>query len=291
MEDTPNPYQSFGSVKPASDPIGAAEDALDLTVVYAAATAVEAHLLKTELGEAGIKAVVTNSVLEGGAGVDILGWPTLARVAVAEKDAGEARQIALEFDKEISARSQGPKSETFVEEARPAEGQAVPSGRATWPRCPQCNALRITRCPVCRTTGTDFRRADPDFLDGLGLSEDAQPLSTCGCGSGSCGKKPSAAHEDQGAADAGGEEAPAELPAETAPPRLVLICRTCDEPFVPEFAAECPQCGHPFDEGFAVEEEEVETVQYDRRLIAGILVVVGLLAGLLIYFATISTGR
>ena len=61
-----------------------------LKVIYAARNSPEAHMLKNHLGEAGIRAIVTNDVLEGGVGVDIVGWPTLPRVAVAAEDAEAA---------------------------------------------------------------------------------------------------------------------------------------------------------------------------------------------------------
>lgn len=138
----------------------------DLKVVYAARTVPEAHLLKGLLEAKGIRAVVTNAVLEGGAGVDILGWPTLARVAVNEENAASARQIALEFDRTIARRSEADSVESEEDataeqsgEEKPAEPTG-PEPHASWPRCPQCQALRLTKCPVCGTSGTGFPPAD-----------------------------------------------------------------------------------------------------------------------------------
>lgn len=68
-------------------------------VVYAAANLAEAYHLKNILAEDGIAAEVTNSLLEGGSGVDIVGWPTLPRLLVRERDAARARQIALNYDR------------------------------------------------------------------------------------------------------------------------------------------------------------------------------------------------
>ena len=56
-------------------------------VIYAARTMQEAHLLKDALIEAGIGATVINDLLQGGSGVDVVGWSTLSRVVVPEEDA------------------------------------------------------------------------------------------------------------------------------------------------------------------------------------------------------------
>jgi hypothetical protein len=111
------------------------------------------------LEQEGIPAIVTNTVLEGGSGVDILGWPTLARVAVNEENATTAREIALEFDRSVSSRAQADATAATSEEPaveRPQTAEAPES----WPRCPQCAAPRITKCPACGTSGTGFPPAD-----------------------------------------------------------------------------------------------------------------------------------
>jgi hypothetical protein len=184
----------------------------DLKVIYAARTMQEAYLLKDHLEENGIRAMVTNAGLEGGSGVDILGWPTLARVAVNEEDAAAARQIALQFDRRFADRTKagGDESDDWEKSAAEQARQtrdAPPLGAqgGTWPRCPQCNALRITKCPACGTSGTGFPQADP--LE--------------------------AGQGDQSA------------------PALLVLCMQCDEPFTPEFAGRCEWCGHEFPDGFA----------------------------------------
>jgi hypothetical protein len=135
----------------------------DLKVVYAAGTVQEAHLLKDILEEGGIPAIVTNTVLEGGSGVDILGWPTLARVAVNEEDATTAREIALEFDRSVSSRARADADAATSEEPtgeRPETAVRHEALGESWPRCPQCAAPRITKCPACGTSGTGFPPAD-----------------------------------------------------------------------------------------------------------------------------------
>jgi hypothetical protein len=213
----------------------------DLKVVYAARTMQEAHLLMSHLEENGIRAMVTNAGLEGGSGVDILGWPTLARVEVREEDAAAAREIALQFDRTIS---EGAKAETDEPdgEENPARqgGQAgaavrVEARSGSWPRCPQCNALRITKCPACDTSGTGFPPADS--ID--------------------------AAQDDE------------------ASPAPLVLCPECDEPFTPEYASACEWCGHTFPDGFApaVLEQRFDLSPGLLAIVtAALAVVVGLLA-------------
>ena len=80
-------------------------------VVYAAANLAEAYHLKNILAEEGIAAEVTNSLLEGGSGVDIVGWPTLPRLLVRESEVDRARRVALEYDR----RNRSPRNEADVE--------------------------------------------------------------------------------------------------------------------------------------------------------------------------------
>jgi hypothetical protein len=145
-----------------------------------------------------------------------------------------------------------------------AEELTVDEPGRPWPQCPQCDALRITKCPVCETAGTDFPQADPEFIGTPGLAETAQPMS-CGCGSGGCpsGHAPDAADP---------REAP---PSEADAPPLMLICSTCDEPFVPEHPRRCEWCGHEFEDGYDVEPKSREPGEpISGRAIA---VIVGLL--------------
>lgn len=258
------------------------DDAGDLTVVYAAGSAPEASFLVNQLAEAGIRAVVTNTVLEGGSGVDVLGWPTLARVAVAKQDAPAARAIALEFDRIVANRNSERSEDTSAPEGHPGPAASATTAIAQWPRCPQCNARRVTRCPICSTEGQDFRQADPNYTPTLGLADDATPLSTCACGTGSCHEK-----ESPGQAIPEGET------ADTGPAPtqcLTLLCPTCDEPFEPQYARRCHECGHEFADGFEVASLS-ETEHFDYRVVALIAVVLAIVGGLLTHFALIVPGR
>ncbi len=245
-------------------------------VVYAAKNVQQAYLLKNALEEAGIHAVVTNATLESGSGVDYVGWNTLARVAVEEIDFEVAREIALEYDRsgtEIALRHEHEESYTLGDD----EGDVLHE----WPRCPQCGAERITRCPVCKTTGSDFPEADSEFVWGMGLAEiggdeKGQGSGRCNCGSqGSCSsQQPAAApeHEDQ------------QPPLDDQPERLVLMCPTCDEPFMPEFPCQCAMCDHIFDDGYAVELHHTPPEQIGSRVIALMVGMAVVLVGLTAYF-------
>ncbi len=217
-----------------------------LTIVYAARTMQEAHLLRNLLEERGIRAIVTNAVLEGGAGVDVLGWATLARVAVNEENAIAARQIALEFDGSIrsqAAAEAGPEVVASAERAVDAAARTETDVRLelvpeSWPRCPRCGAPRMTRCPACGTSGSGFPLADR-----IG----AEPTD-----------------------------------ASAAAP--LLLCIECDEPFTPEYAHDCEWCGHEFPDGFRPA-APVQSDDFSPGLLAVIGVTLAVVIGLLVYFA------
>jgi len=221
------------------------------TVIFTALSSQQAHLLRNLLSDAGIKAVVTNDVLDRGAGVGLSGWPTLARVLVAEEDALRARQLALEFDKRAFASPSGPVAEAPV--------PTIPVD--AWPRCPQCAAPRITRCPVCQTAGTDFPLADMEFAGTAGPDE---------AGSAICPTR-----------GPGGEE------AEPEPRRVMLVCPTCDEAFVPEHPRVCEWCGHAFADGYELPAPEGPAEEISSRMITVVIALLALLAAVVAYFVLI----
>ncbi|MBN2022395.1 MAG: DUF2007 domain-containing protein [Pirellulales bacterium] len=213
------------------------------TVIYTAASMQQAHLLKNALSEVGIKAVVTNELLERGSGVDAMGWATLPRVMVDAADAPLARQIALDYERRGAVAGPSPAD---TAESSPAE----PS---PWPVCPRCGQPRTTRCVICHTTGSDFPRADPDYVWGMGLAE-APDAPACDCGSPRCAAEagvPEADTQDDGRIEEAEDDAPAQDP-------LVLRCPTCDEPFVPRFARRCASCGYDFEDGYDADAEPGE---------------------------------
>jgi hypothetical protein len=120
------------------------------TVIYHAASAQQAHILKGVLDERGIASWVVNDNIQVAGGELPLGWTAAACVAVGETDAVEARQIAEEFDR-TTAHDPAPESTSEL----PARQQWK-----EWPVCPQCQTRRQVRCGICGSPGTDFPLAD-----------------------------------------------------------------------------------------------------------------------------------
>lgn len=229
------------------------DDALrNPTLIYSAMSPQQAHLLKNLLADMGITATVTNEVLTGGSGVDLVGLPTATKVLVAEEDAQAARRFAVEFDE---------RSALATEETEPPAHEAPAHEAPVWPRCPECDARRSTRCPVCQTAGTDFAEADRDFLGSLGLPDSLDPSGqaqqpapiSCDCSSPQCGGREKLPSEISDAAEPAAQAVPGTSAGAASQPRLALMCSTCDEPFVPEFPRRCEWCGHEFPDGYSVE--------------------------------------
>lgn len=201
----------------------------ELPTIYRAKNLLEARLLCNILEEEGIRATVANGVLENGSGVDLVGWPTLARVMVAREDAVRAREIALKYDREVSRGSGGGWEGDRDSRQTTPEAEILEA----WPCCPECGARRLTRCAFCGTSGADFPPADANPGDLLDLpTPSADALSRCDCGPGGCG-----AHEVEAE----------NVAAESVVP--LLLCPTCDEPFHPQYLRRCEWCGHEFPDG------------------------------------------
>ena len=58
---------------------------------------------------------------------------------------------------------------------------------AVWPRCPECGRRRITRCPICKTSGDLFPLGDGDFWNVRQDPNAQEPADGCACGNGGCG--------------------------------------------------------------------------------------------------------
>ena len=246
-------------------------------VVYAAKNVQQAYLLKNTLEEAGIPAAVTNATLESGSGVDYVGWNTLARVVVDAHDYETAREIALDYDRAGAMASQEEPTQEYAARQDDDQGPILHE----WPRCPQCGAERITRCPVCETTGSDFPEADSEYVWGMGLEEIADDKIA----DGEKGRESHVCH--CGSADACSTEQPAasfDPQLDERPERIVLMCPTCDEPFIPEFPRDCAMCDHRFDDGFEVELRHAPPEQVGSRVIALLVGMAALLIILVVYF-------
>ncbi len=87
--------------------------------------------------------------------------------------------------------------------------EAFREALAVWPRCPDCGRRRVTRCPVCKTSGTLFPLGDNNFWDFRSDEEkerdaelfDEEENFGCSCG---CGRRSSASRRQNRAwADVG----------------------------------------------------------------------------------------
>jgi hypothetical protein len=70
----------------------------DLVEVYRAKSSVQAHMMVSELEDAGIKAIVDGDDLQGGLGGEALGWSAAPRIMVAASNEGRARGILDRLD-------------------------------------------------------------------------------------------------------------------------------------------------------------------------------------------------
>jgi len=120
------------------------------TVIYSAANAQQAYLLKGLLEERGIAAWVVNDAMQIAGGELPLGWTAAPRVVVGLPDADEARQMAEAFDRHTSHE---PTDDDAVIEADPKEWP-------DWPLCPACQEPRSALCPVCGVAANHFPLAD-----------------------------------------------------------------------------------------------------------------------------------
>jgi len=242
---------------------------LDPTSIYSAKSPMEAHFLKNLLADEGITAVVSNQLLHGGAGIDLVGMPTAAQVVVAAQDVEAARRFAVEFD----MRSMGPSTPL----------PDVTETETEWPTCPGCEARRTTRCPICETSGTDFVEADRDFLGELTSVADAADGCSAGCG-GSCSDSSS----KQAASCPPPQEAalPNEALDHTDHSPHMLMCSVCDEPFLPAYPKNCEWCGYEFPDGYVVE-RIVGPEEIPGRAIAVVVGLGVLVIAAMIYFVVI----
>ncbi len=119
-------------------------------VIYSAANAQQAHLIKGLLEQQGIAAWVVNDAIQIAGGDLPLGWTAAARVVVSEENARQARQFAEEFD---LATAHEPTDEDTLE-PEPLQQWA------DWPTCLACGERRSARCLVCGASGANFPLAD-----------------------------------------------------------------------------------------------------------------------------------
>ncbi|NLX99379.1 MAG: hypothetical protein GXY83_24850 [Rhodopirellula sp.] len=142
-----------------------------------------------------------------------------------------------------------------------------------WPHCPQCHAPRTTQCPICETAGTDFLPVDPEYAASPDGGSDALATS-CDCGTGGNCSEPCPPAQDAEPSGAERDEV------------FMVICPTCDEPFVPRHPNRCQWCGHRFPDGYTVDVDEDAPEQFNSRVIGAMVGLGALLLAVAIYFAT-----
>jgi len=121
------------------------------TVIFSAANAQQAYLLKGLLEERGIAAWVVNDAIQIAGGDLPDGWTGAPRVVVGLQDADEGRRVAEEFDRKTSHETQGDDE---------AAAEADPKEWPDWPLCPSCQEPRSALCPICGIAANNFPLAD-----------------------------------------------------------------------------------------------------------------------------------
>lgn len=236
-------------------------------VIYAARNLPEAFHLRQLLADEGIRAEVINAGFEGGSG-GMLGWPTSPRVVVDEADVPRAREIAVEFDRRNIAAAFQPSEEGDLR----ASGYNV---LTAWPRCPQCERQRITRCTICGTAGSHFPYAEQHNPEPeVDVFNPASAATGMACGPNGCGCAPKDAPPDEAAMEAESTEG-------------MVVCTTCDEPFRPVYAQRCEWCGYEFADGYPVDRELTHAEPINGRVIVVVSALILLAVAAVVYFSTI----
>jgi hypothetical protein len=260
----------------------------EFPTIYRAKNLQEAQLLCNLLDDQGIRATVTNSILENGAGSEVMGWATSTRVMVAKEDAARAREFAMQFDRDASGRGSVGQVSNLSPDAG-VDGPQVARDRLetyptdAWPCCPECGNRRLTRCAFCGTSGNDFPLADANSGDILGLpTPPAEAFSGCSCGPGGCGthggeKEDRSCGAGEGDDDHAGATDAAGAVSQSASSAL-LLCPTCDEPFHPQYLRRCEWCGHEFPDGVEMPLPEEQAHELFNWRIAYVIYVLAILA-------------
>ena len=220
----------------------------------------QAVLVKNLLGQHDIDALLDNEapdVLHGGTGGQVTGGvfgieASETRVLVRDDDAQRARDILKQAAESLASGMSSP--------ALAALESGMDHDDEPWPACPRCQQRRLTTCPVCETSGTNFPQAflpdDEQIVRVIERSRDAE-----------------ADDDDQ---------------------TLFLLCPTCDEPFVPRFPAVCEWCGHRFDDGWERPESPTpdrEALDINVRVLATIAGLIITIVALFAFFANLASSR
>ncbi len=227
-------------------------DELHQVEIYKAANAQQAQLLRNLLEDAGIVAHVSGAMLQNT--TEAAGWAVEPKVTVKKADEKAARLIAQEFDATVSKKAEpnesdpgGPSEidEELLEQIRREED---------WPKCPQCDSLRMAVCPHCEHRSTTLDAAEFIGADGAGGKETQM--------------------SDQ----------PEASEIEIVPEVFQLMCSVCDRSFEPLYMKLC-RCGYEFENG--VEEEHYESDVNFRVLLIIALICCGVGVALLYWMSSI----
>ena len=158
---------------------------------------------------------------------------------------------------------------------------------AVWPKCPRCGRRRITRCPICKTSGNLFPLGDSAFWNARAdETAPTEPIKTC-CGSCSNRHDDALYNEGEKTATMDGQifpgvpsprcldkarekttdvfdylpdervrvnswnEARDARSSEDSDPNEapIVVCGVCSEAFEPKFPKRCEWCDYEFETG------------------------------------------
>ena len=215
-----------------------------LVSVFSTNTPGEAEVAQEVLEKSGIEARVSHDVSHGIMGMATESPEGMASVLVGEQDVAAAEKILSELTSES-----GGLTTTETEASQQPLEPEIDSERviAAWPHCPECDKPRVTVCPICSTSGSEFPRAHENF----GIEEE----------------------EDD--------------PAVAKEQRLAVVCTTCDEPWLARFLRKCEWCGHDFGAGLKVDplpQNREPAEPLNPRAMLLMVVMGGLLLGVFAWF-------
>jgi len=246
----------------------------DQVVIFICNELREAYLLRDVLAAEGISAAVVSQGMSARLGLAVKAAQPEVRVLVSQSDAMRARQLAVRFQGRRAAELQSASRQTGA--SHPVDRAVDGVGAASsWPRCPECNLPRSTRCPICGTAGSNFPPADlPEELSadcptGGGAAFSCCPSIICGGQSAAVASSPADTAE---ASAPCGEEAVPEC-----------ICPTCDEPFRPVYHRRCQWCDYEFPDGEDYPLPAAET-GLSKAAVTVIVILAIILLGLSAYF-------
>jgi hypothetical protein len=71
----------------------------------------------------------------------------------------------------------------------------------------------------------------------------------------------------------------------------MVICPTCDEPFVPEYAARCEGCGQAFPDGYEPSSAPAPAEPLNTRILVTLAALAILVVGMVIYLLSLFHGN